>query len=170
MGGGGRSFSYNDYKKVEEMAKNEMKKSEEQVKRNVFISFDSDDLDEINLLRGQVKNENNDLNFSDHSLKEPFDSDNAEYIKQGIREKIDQASVTMVYLTTDSAKSKWVNWEIEESIKKGKGVIGVYKGDDQPTILPQSFTENRLKVIPWKHKEILAAIESAAQKRHNRGE
>lgn len=165
MGGGGRSFSYDDLKDVEKIAKEEIKKSEEQVKRNVFISFDSDDLDEVNLLRGQAKNENNDLEFSDYSLKEPFDSENAEYIKRGICEKIDRASVTVVYLTNDSAKSKWVNWEIQESLNRGKGVIGVYKGDTPPANLPKSFTEHGLKVVPWKHKELSEAIEKAAQNR-----
>jgi hypothetical protein len=161
MGGGGRSFSYNDLIDVEKKAKEEIKKSEERIKRNVFISFDSDDLDEVNLLRGQAKNDNNALEFSDCSLKEPFDSVNAEYIKRGIREKIDKASVTIVYLTNDSAKSRWVNWEIEESLKRGKGVIGVYQGDI-PSALPKCFKENNLKVIPWKHKELSEAIEAAA--------
>ena len=165
MGGGGRSFSYDDLRDVEKIAKDEIKKSEEQIKRNVFISFDSDDLDEVNLLRGQAKNENNDFEFSDYSLKEPFDSENAEYIKRGICEKIDKASVTIVYLTNDSAKSKWVNWEIEESLKRGKGVIGVHKGDTPPNILPKKFTEHGLKVVPWKHKELSEAIDSAAQKK-----
>lgn len=165
MGGGGHSFSYDDLKDVEKIAKEEIKKSEEQIKRNIFISFDSDDLDEVNLLRGQAKNENNDLVFSDYSLKDPFDSENAEYIKRGIREKIDRASVTVVYLTNNSSKSKWVNWEIEESIKRGKGVIGVYKGDTPPINLPDSFMKNQLKVVPWKHRDLSEAIESASKMR-----
>jgi hypothetical protein len=165
MGGGGRSFSYDDLRDVEKIAKEEIRKSEEQIKRNVFISFDSDDLDEVNLLRGQAKNENSDLDFSDFSLKEPFESENAEYIKRGICEKIDKVSVTVVYLTNESAKSKWVNWEIEESLKRGKGVIGVYKGDIPPSNLPRKFTEHGLKIVPWKHKELSDAIESAAKKR-----
>ena len=127
--------------------------------------FDSDDLDEVNLLRGQAKNENNNFEFSDYSLKEPFDSENAEYIKRGIREKIDKASVTIVYLTNDSAKSKWVDWEIEESLKRGKGVIGVHKGDTLPNILPKKFTEHGLTVVPWKHKDLSEAIEFAAKKK-----
>lgn len=164
MGGGGRSFSYISLSEVERIAKEEIKKAEKQVIHNVFISFDSDDLGEVNLLRGQAKNENNDLEFSDHSLKEPFDSENAEYIKRGIREKIDKASVTLVYLTQNSATSKWVNWEIEESLRKGKGVIGVYK-DKAPQNLPKSFTENNLKTVPWSHKEISGAIDEAFKKR-----
>lgn len=40
--------------------------------RNVFLSFVEEDLDLVNLFRGQVKNENNDLEFSDYSVKEPL--------------------------------------------------------------------------------------------------
>lgn len=165
MGGGGSHFSSEDLSKIEKLAKIEIQKASKEVKRNVFISFSSDDLSEVNLLRGQAKNDNNDLEFSDRSLKEPFNSENAEYIKRGIREKIDQASVTMVYLSNNSASSKWVNWEIQESLRKGKGVIGVYKGDSAPKKLPTAFKENNLKTVKWGHKEMSDAIEQSSKKR-----
>lgn len=165
MGGGGSYYSSDDLDRIERLAKREIQKASEEVKRNVFISFSSDDLDEVNLLRGQAKNEDNDLEFSDRSLKEPFNSDNTEYIKRGIREKIDQASVTMVYLTNNSASSEWVDWEIRESIRKGKGVIGVYQGENPPSKLPAAFTEHKLKVVKWNHSELTKAIEQASQNR-----
>jgi len=165
MGGGGSHYSSEDLGKIERLAKKEIQKASEEVKRNVFISFSSDDLKEVNLLRGQAKNEDNDLEFSDRSLKEPFNSENAEYIKRGIREKIDQASVTMVYLTNNSASSQWVEWEIRESIRKEKGVIGVYQGDNPPSKLPSVFIEHNLKVVKWNHNELSKAIEQASQNR-----
>ena len=165
MGGGGGYFSSDDHKDLERLAKREIKKASESIKRNVFISFNSDDLDEVNLLRGQAKNDNTDLEFSDRSLKEPFNSENADYIKRGIREKIDQASVAVVYLSKNSNKSKWVNWEIEESMRKGKGVIGVYKGDNPPPTLPKIFSDNNLKAVKWTHENLNNAIEEASQNR-----
>ena len=142
MGGsGGGSVSTSDLKKLTEKAKQKMKEAAE-ASRHVFISFAYEDVDEVNLLRGQAKNENNDLNFSDYSVKEAFDSSNADYIKRQIREKIDKASVTLVYLSDNSAKSKWVNWEIEESIRRGKGVVGVYQGNKPPKSLPDAVKEN----------------------------
>lgn len=165
MGGGGSHYSSEDLAKIERLAKKEIQKASEEVKQNVFISFSSDDLNEVNLLRGQAKNEDNDLEFSDRSLKEPFNSENAEYIKRGIREKIDQASVTMVYLTNNSASSQWVDWEIRESIRKRKGVIGVYQGDNPPSKLPSAFKEHNLKVVKWNHNELSKAIEQSSQNR-----
>ena len=55
-------------------------------KRNVFISFATEDMAEVNLLRGQAKNDNNDIEFNDHSVREPYDSEQAEYIKRKIAE------------------------------------------------------------------------------------
>lgn len=166
MGGGsvGRLFS-SDIKSLEDRVKQRLTEAKTDVSRHVFISFDHEDLDEVNLLRGQAKNEKVDFQFDDHSVKEPYDSTNTDYIKRQIRDKIDRCSVTVVYLTDKSAISKWVNWEIEESLKRGKGVIGVYKGDSVPKSLPASFGQNACKAIKWTHDGLKRAIEDASTKR-----
>ena len=71
-GGGGRGLTPDEFRNAEQRAKKSLKEGEK--KHNVFISFSSDDLDEVNLLRGQAKNENNNIEFNDWSLREPFDS------------------------------------------------------------------------------------------------
>ena len=111
--------------RVEDRIKSRINPPETRGGRHVFLSFDHGDLDDVRLLRGQAKNPGTDLQFSDHSVKEPFNSDNADYIKREIRKKIDQCSVTAVYLTGETASSDWVDWEIRESQRRGKGVIGV---------------------------------------------
>lgn len=166
MGGGSGGGLYSsDIRNLEEMAKQRLAEAKKDASRHVFISFDHEDLDEVNLLRGQAKNEKLDLNFDDYSVKEPFDSTNAEYIKRKIREKIDQCSVTLVYLTERTASSKWVNWEIEESLKLGKGVIGVYKGETPPHNTPPAFRQNSCKSVKWEHAAITKALEEANSSR-----
>jgi MTH538 TIR-like domain (DUF1863) len=160
-GGGGWSLSKDELKKLEEVAKENLKQGAQPAKRNIFISFIKEDLDEVNLLRGQAKNEDNDLEFNDWSLRESFNSKQAEYIQRGIRERIRLSSATMVYLSDITYRSKWVNWEIQESIKLGKQVIGVYKGDSPPKILPSSIIKYRCKLIKWTHKGIATAIENS---------
>ncbi len=127
-------------------------------KQNVFISFAAEDLNEVNLLRGQAKNENSDIEFNDWSLKSPFDSKNAEYIRRGIRERLRQTSVTIVFVSPAAAGSKWVNWEIEESLKLGKGVVGMYRGEKPPSKVPPALQQNKIRVVPWNHAELSAAI------------
>lgn len=119
-GGGGFGFSPDDKNLLDEKAKKRIESAGASKARNVFISFSSKDMGEVNLLRGQSKNDNNDLEFSDYSVKKAFDSEDANYIKRKIREKLSKSSVTMVYLSKNSMKSKWVKWEIEQSIKMGK--------------------------------------------------
>ena len=60
----------------------------DQPRRNVFLARAYEDEDEVNLLRAQAKNPDTGLEFNDWSLRHPFDSEQAEYIKRGIRERI----------------------------------------------------------------------------------
>tara|TARA_R110001592_G_scaffold16881_12_gene71704 strand:+ start:24635 stop:25138 length:504 start_codon:yes stop_codon:yes gene_type:complete len=167
MGGGyGGSLGGMNFKALEEKAKEKLIKAKNNdPSRHVFISFAHEDMAEINLFRGQAKNENTDFTFDDHSVKQAYNSSDADYIKRKIREKIDRCSVTAVYLSDKSANSEWVNWEIQESLKRGKGVIGVYKGDTPPSNVPVAFKENKCKAVQWTHENLKKAIEDASTKR-----
>jgi hypothetical protein len=123
----------------------------------VFLARAYEDEDEVNLLRGQAKNPASELEFNDWSLREAFDSEQAEYIRRGIRERIRHASVTLVFLSPHSASSQWVDWEIRESIRLGRRVIGVYAGD-APRVLPAAFVEHALSIVPWKHDDLMREI------------
>lgn len=166
MGGSsGGGISLGDLAKLQEAAKQKLKDAAAESSPHVFISFAYEDIDEVNLLRGQAKNENTDLQFDDHSVKEAFDSQNADYIKRQIRDKIDRTSVTVVYLSENCATSKWVQWEIEESLKRGKGVIGVHKGDKSPATLPPALVNAKCKIVKWEHAALVAAIHEARRNR-----
>jgi len=166
MGGGsGGSIPSSDLKQLEEKAKQSLKDSASDTSPHVFISFAVENEDEVNLLRGQAKNDKTELQFDDFSLKEEVKSKNDDYIKQKIRERIDRVSVTAVYLTPESAKSEWVDWEITESLKRGKGVIGIFKGDAPPAQLPAAFKQYGLKTVKWSHQEMTQAINLASKKR-----
>ena len=164
-GGGGRGLTPDELKRLEERARKSLKGGGGGSKFNVFISFAADDLAEVNMLRGQAKNENSDIAFNDWSLKEPFDSKRADYIKRGIRERIRQCSVTVVYVSASTANSKWVDWEIRESLAMGKGVVAMHKGDTPPKQLPKAITENKIQVVPWPQKQLANAIQKQSENR-----
>lgn len=159
MGGGmgGMGISPDQLRTIEERAKRTIRDGDSS-RHNVFISFSYEDLKEVNLLRGQAKNENSEIEFNDWSLKEPFDSTKADYIKRGIRERIRQSSITIVYLSDSTASSRWVNWEIQESINMGKKVLAMHKGDSPPRVLPKAIIDNGVSIVPWNHKEISKTI------------
>ena len=144
--GGGRK-SLGDLKELEQRAKEELERGG---RSNTFLSFDHDDADEVNLLRGQAKNPKSDIVFTDFSVKEPINSTRAEYIKEQITDRINKCSQTVVYISDNTYKSRWVDWEIRKSLELGKKVIAVHKGDKPPAELPESITQNRIKVVAWK--------------------
>jgi hypothetical protein len=154
MGGGGGSNDRGIPADEERIAKKEAEARAELerargVRRNLFISFAHEDLDEVNLFRGQAKNERSDIEFVDRSVREPFDSNRADYIRQRISERIRQSSMTVVYLSDSSANSSWVNWEIERSIELGRKVVAFHKGDTPPRDLPRAVEAYKIKIVKW---------------------
>jgi len=164
-GGSGRGLTDDELWQLEQTAKKSLKAGAGTGKFNVFISFASEDLNDVNMLRAQAKNQNSDIEFNDWSVREPFDSKEADYIRRGIRERIRQCSVTIVYVSDKTSDSKWVDWEIKESIALGKGVVAMYRGDKPPSILPKAITDNKVPVVPWNQRELAEAIKTQAQKR-----
>lgn len=162
-GGGGRGLTPDEVRALEQTARKSLKVGAETGKCNVFISFVGEDVQDVNLLRGQAKNENSDIEFNDWSLRKPFDSKDAEYIKRGLRERIRQCSVTVVYVSDHTADSKWVDWEIRESLAMGKGVVAMYKGDSPPRRLPKAVSEKKLPVVPWNQEELNKAIQKQSK-------
>ena len=144
-GGSGRN-SLGNIKNLEEKARRELERG---ARRNIFLSFDYDDIDEVNLLRAHAKNEKSEIEFIDRSVKDTINSERAEYIKQKITERIRQCSQTVVYITDKMVSSKWVKWEVEKSLQLGKGVIAVHKGSTPPSKIPSCISENKIKVVSW---------------------
>ena len=147
MGGssGGGWSRLGDVRSLEEKAKAALQGG----KRNVFISFSTEDMNDVNLLRAQAKNENSDIEFNDHSVREPYDSERAEYIKRKISERINRSSTTVVYLSENTAQSQWVAWEVKKSLELGKRVIAVHSGDHFSGRQPKWIAEHNIKVTRW---------------------
>lgn len=90
-----------------------------------FLSFVEEDLALVNLFRGQAKNKNGDLEFADYSVREPYNSSNAHYIKQQIALKISGSSLTMCLYGPTTYTSSWVDWELNKALELGKPIMGV---------------------------------------------
>lgn len=150
MGGGGTG-GYRNIGDVDKLLQEAKDRLNEAGRKNLFISFAYEDANEVNLLRGQSKNENSEIEFNDWSVKDAFDSKNADYIKQQIAERIRQSSMTIVYVSDQTRNSPWVNWEVSKSIELGKQVIAVHKSGPPPQSLPDTVKKDQsIRVIPWK--------------------
>ena len=148
-GGGSGRWTGGDYKSLIDEAKKELRKAAREGKKNVFLSFAYEDIDEVNLLRGQTQNPKSDLEFNDWSVKEPFDSSRAEYIKQKISERISQCSVVVVYLSSSTPQSRWVEWEVDEARRMGKVILCVHPGQKAPDSLPEFVKKHKLRTVTW---------------------
>lgn len=129
-------------------------------KKRIFISFVYDDDSEyFNLLQAWSKNENIDLEFYNESVTEAFDSENADYIKRKIREKIQRASITLCLVSENTYNSRWVNWEIQESIDHGNNLIAVKTHGDVKYV-PRAFKDQKyIWVNEFKLDKIKNAID-----------
>ncbi len=95
-----------------------------------FLSFVEEDLNLVNLFRGQARNERLDLEFADYSIKVPFNSTNEDYIGRGIAEQIRLSTLTICLYGPTTYSSGWVNWELRKSLELGKPIMGVYLYSD----------------------------------------
>jgi len=147
-GGGGQTPFIRGIDELLKAAKDELRDKTAPERKNVFISFAYEDINDVNLLRGQAKNDNMDLEFNDWSVRAPFNSEKADYIKTKISERINASSVTVVYVSENTPESSWVKWEVQKSLELGKKVLAVYSGKTQPP-LPTIITGNKIKAVPW---------------------
>lgn len=98
--------------------------------RKVFFSFHY----ERDAVRaGQVRNSNvikdksiETSDFIDTAKWEEVKRGGDEGIKKWIRNQLNGTSVTVVLIGAKTSERKWVKYEIDESLKKGNGLLGIY--------------------------------------------
>ena len=95
-------------------------------KRRIFISFDHEDAAQVNGFLG-LRNILDNFEFYNHKLDRRIMSSDPEYVCRVIRDDyIRPASVTVVLIGNKTAQSRWVQWEIQESLRQGKGILGIH--------------------------------------------
>lgn len=82
-----------------------------------------------------------------------------DYIKDRIlAPRIRACSALVVYLTSETKQSQWVNWEIDYAFKQGKTIVGVYEWGSQGCDLPESLEEHHDAIVGWNSEKIIDAI------------
>ena len=95
--------------------------------RVVFFSFDYDDVWRVNQVRnsGAFVGERR-SGFRDKAEYEEVKRHGDAAIKRWIRAQMQGCSVTCVLIGSATHESQWVHFEIDESISRGMGLVGVY--------------------------------------------
>lgn len=104
--------------------------------KRVFLSFKMEDKKQVDGIRLMAWNDKFDLEFYDESVRVPYKSENAQYIRSNIRAKIQRCTVTVGFMGQNTHLSEWVNWELNTSIEMQKRIvlIGLPNGPNQLTL------------------------------------
>ncbi len=130
-------------------------------KKRVFLSFKAEDKQQVQGLRLMAANDKFDIEFFDESVRTPIDSNNQEYIRRKIREKINRTSITVCLIGTETYTSDWVNWELQESFDKGNTVVAMALKGVTSAILPAPIKRNNVTFHGWDPDLLARLIDNA---------
>lgn len=108
-----------------------------------FLSFQMEDRWARDFLVGQVRNKNNNLDFIDYSVHEPFD----EKWKMNCRSRIAQTKGTIVLIGVTTHQSEAVLWEIAETTRQHHPIFGIQIHTNETHRVPSGLASSR--VIRW---------------------
>ncbi|NOT00279.1 MAG: TIR domain-containing protein [Phycisphaerales bacterium] len=124
-----------------------------------FLSFVEEDLNLVNLFRGQAKNQASDIEFADFSIKIPFDSLSSGYVARGLADQIKLVALTICLCGPTTYTSKWVDWELRKTMDLGKPIMGVYLYNPaEVPKYPEPLAGHPL--VPWNINEIVRTMRS----------
>lgn len=141
--------------------------------RRVFFSFHYRYVWKVNQIRSMPNITGTAAaGFQDASLWEEAKKKGDKNIKSMIDNALKNTSVTVVFVTYGASQRKYINYEIEQSLAKGNGLVAVQihhlKDSNgktgQPGAIPPQIAANGFKAYKYTNKESLAKwIEEAAK-------
>jgi hypothetical protein len=97
------------------------------VARRTFFSFQYEDVARVMVIRNSwVTQGIESAGFIDKAEFEEVERKGEQSVMNWIDRQIDGTSVTAILIGCDTSKSRWVSYEIEQSIKRGNGLLGIY--------------------------------------------
>lgn len=114
--------------------------------RRVFFSFHWDqDVHRAMVVRNSwvTKGTGTAAGFFDHADIETLKRSSDAQVKRWIDGQLEGAAVTCVVIGAETASRKYVRYEIEQSAKQGKGLIGVYVHN------VRSLNQPKLGLFDW---------------------
>lgn len=124
---------------------------------NVFVSHYHNDEVNIGKMKDLLGDDYSIRNYSVTSDKYNNAKDK-EYIKTLLRPLIKQAGTFICLIGPNTHDSEWVNWEIEQALKQGKRIIGVYLWGAKDSDIPPALEDAADAMVGWNHDTILDAI------------
>lgn len=117
-------------------------------KPRAFISFQMEDRWARDFLAQHAKDERNDVEFSDYSVQDPFDSK----WKTECTKRIGVTKGTIVLIGKTTWLSDAVVWEIAETARQGHYMFGIQINKDETHRTPDGLPSGN--VIRWNFDQI----------------
>ena len=115
-----------------------------------FISFQMEDRWSRDFLVEHAHSKQNDIEFVDYSVHEPFN----EKWKTNCRDRIAKTKGTIVLVGANTWNSEAVKWEIAETNRQGHPMFGIQIHHDKTHITPSGLH----RVIKWDFDEIVKQL------------
>ena len=143
--------------------------------RRVFFSFHyQEDIFRVNVIRKSgVVLGNAAAGFQDASLWEKTKKKGPEAIKRLINQGLQGTSVTCVLIGQKTANRKYVTYEIEQSVKKGNGLLGIHingirdinrNSDFWRGEVPAALKKHNAPIYDWDQNSFSEWVETAYQR------
>ena len=100
-------------------------------KKTVFIAFAIEDETQRDFLKGQSLNTNSPFEYTDMSVKEPYDSN----WKDRVRTRIRRSDGVIALVSKNSLSSSGQKWEIQCAKEEQKRLLGIWAYKDDRTNL-----------------------------------
>lgn len=119
------------------------------MKRNVFLSFTTEDKELADLFRSQMENRQPGLGFRDYSIKEAFE----QTWKTNAERLIRACSATICLIGKTTHRSRAVDWEVRKSEELSKHIMAVSIEPTGP-IVPPALAALKVKPLSWNMERI----------------
>jgi hypothetical protein len=124
---------------------------------HIFISHSWSYPDDLKNLRNLL-NERGYFNvtFEEASADEPINSENAVYIKQRLRQKIENSNIVLGIAGMYASYSDWMEWELDKALELEVPIVGVApRGQER---VSKTVSDRAVEVVRWNTESIVAAI------------
>ncbi len=117
-------------------------------KKRVFISFAVEDKYYRDFLVGQARNDKSPFEFTDMSVKKPWDTS----WKTNCRTRIKGCDGLIALISKNTLSADGARWEIQCADEEGVPILGIYcKRNDKPARLPSEIEGYPVRNWVWEN-------------------
>ena len=123
----------------------------------IFISHSWSYPEDLENLRNLLRNRGYfNVEFEEASANEPINSTNAVYIKQRLKQKIENSNIVLGIAGMYASYSDWMVWELDKAIELSVPIVGVIpRGQERISTVVSSRSKEDVR---WNTESVVEAI------------